>query len=345
MTASSEGDDRRGGQDPQLPSWYALGVEETLAALDAERDGLRSSDVQARIARFGRNTLPGVARISALRRLLAQFDDLLIFVLLASAAVTAVLGHWVDTGVILLVVVVNAAIGFLQEGKAEAALEAIRGLISPKASVMRDGQRRTVDAADVVPGDLLLLEPGDRVAADIRLTRARNLRLDESILTGESVAVEKSAEPVIAPASLGDRRSMAFSGTLVASGQGAGVVVATGASSELGRISNLLGRVERLETPLIGKMNRFARQLTVAILALAAATLAFGVFVRGYPPADAFMAVVGMVVAAIPEGLPAVMTITLAIGVQRMARRNAIIRRLPAVETLGSVSVDRKSVV
>jgi magnesium-transporting ATPase (P-type) len=258
---------------------------------------------------------------------------------MGSAVITALLGHAVDTAVILGVVVVNALIGFVQEGKAERALEAIRGMISPRASVLRAGRRLTIDAAEVVPGDILLLEAGDRVSADVRLIKARNLRVDEAMLTGESVPVGKAMDPVAPEAALGDRRSMAFSGTLVTAGQGTGIVVATGASSEIGRISTLLRRVEELETPLIRQMNTLARQLTFTILALAAVTLAFAVLVRGYAVADVFMAMVGMAVAAIPEGLPAVMTITLAIGVQRMAARNAIIRRLPAVETLGSVSV------
>jgi magnesium-transporting ATPase (P-type) len=310
-----------------------------LRAFKSAPQGLELREAAARLAQYGRNALPEEAGKTALQRLAAQFNNLLIYVLLASAVVTALLGHAVDTGVILGVVIINALIGFVQEGKAEQALEAIRGMISPKASVLREARRLTIDATEVVPGDILLLEAGDRVTADVRLTKARNLRIDEAILTGESVPVDKSIPPVPAHAALGDRRSMAFSGTLVTTGQGAGVVTATGPLSEIGRISALLGRVEQLETPLIRQMNVFARQLTIAILALAAVTLAFAVFVRGYAPADAFMAMVGMAVAAIPEGLPAVMTITLAIGVQRMAARNAIIRRLPAVETLGSVSI------
>lgn len=273
-----------------------------------------------------------------LARFAAQFNNLLIYVLLAAAVITAVLGHMIDTGVIVGVVLINAVVGFVQEGKAEAALDAIRQMISPKAAVLRDGRRVTIDADRVVPGDILLIEAGDRVTADVRLTKARNLRVDESILTGESVSVEKSTAPVKTDAGLGDRRSMAFSGTLVTAGQGAGIVVATGAVSELGRISAMLGRIEQLETPLIRQMNAFARQLTFAILALSAITFAFAVLVRGYAFAEAFLAMVGMAVAAIPEGLPAVMTVALAIGVQRMADRNAIIRHLPAVETLGSVS-------
>jgi magnesium-transporting ATPase (P-type) len=319
-------------------SWHSATAQYALEQLQSKPEGLAAVEVPQRRERYGRNVLPAAKSKTALQRLAEQFNNLLIYVLLASAVVTALLGHPIDTGVILAVVVVNAVIGFVQEGKAEAALDAIRGMISPKASVLRDGARATIDAADPVPGDILLLEAGDRVTADVRLIKSRNLGIDESILTGESVPVRKATEPVAGDAPLGDRRSMAFSGTLVTAGQGAGVVVSTGSETELGRISALLGRVEQLETPLIRQMNAFARQLTWAILALSVAMLAFAVLVRKYPIAEAFMAVVGMAVAAIPEGLPAVMTITLAIGVQRMASRNAIIRRLPAVETLGSVS-------
>lgn len=319
--------------------WHAVPVQAALSSLDGTPEGLAASEVASRLQRYGRNVLPAALGKTALQRIHEQFNNVLIYVLLASAAVTALLGHPVDTAVIVAVVIVNAVIGFIQEGKAEAALEAIRGMISPRASVLRGGVRVTIDAGDVVPGDILLLEAGDRVSADVRLIRARNIRIDEAVLTGESVPVQKATEPVAADAPLGDRRSVAYSGTLVTAGQGAGLVVATGSRTELGRISALLRRVEHLETPLIRQMNIFARQLTWAILALSLALLAFAVSFRKYPVDEAFMAVVGMAVAAIPEGLPAVMTITLAIGVQRMARRNAIIRRLPAVETLGSVSI------
>ncbi|MEW5963904.1 MAG: cation-transporting P-type ATPase [Pseudomonadota bacterium] len=321
-----------------MSAWHCQSVGDALSYARTTAEGLSADEASRRLSELGRNVIPTTAGKSPLQRFIEQFNNLLIYVLLGAAVVTALLGHVIDTGVILAVVVVNAVIGFVQEGKAEAALEAIRGMISPKASVLRDGARATIDACDVVPGDILLLEAGDRVTADVRLVKARNLRIDEAILTGESVPVEKGTEPVAAEAALGDRRSIAFSGTLVTAGQGAGVVVATGGNTELGRISALIGRVEQLETPLIRQMNEFARHLTWAILALSVAMLAFAVLVRGYPAAEAFMAVVGMAVAAIPEGLPAVMTITLAIGVQRMATRNAIIRRLPAVETLGSVS-------
>ena len=272
-------------------------------------------------------------------RFLAQFHNLLIYVLLGAALVTALLGHAIDTALILLVVLANAAIGFIQEGRAEKALDAIKRMITQNASVMRDGRRLTMGAQGIVPGDIVLLEAGDRVPADLRLIRARNLKIEEAILTGESVATDKDVKPVDAAATLGDRSSMAYSGTFVVAGQGLGVAVGTGLGTELGRISAMLRSVETLSTPMVRQMNQFARQLTIVILAISVATFSFAVWFRSYAWPEAFMAVVGLAVAAVPEGLPAVMTITLAIGVQRMARRNAIIRQLPAVETLGSVSV------
>lgn len=272
-------------------------------------------------------------------RFLLQFHNLLIYVLLGAAVLAAAIGHLVDAGVILAVVVLNAIVGFIQEGRAERALEAIRGMIDPHAAVIRDGRRVDVAAEDLVPGDLVLLEPGTRVPADLRLARARNLRIDEAALTGESLPVDKAVSPVPREAVLADRASMAFSGTFVANGTATGIAVATGPQTELGHISALVGTVQKLTTPLIRRMDEFARLLTVFILAACAAVFLFAVYVRDYPWQEAFMVVIGLAVSAIPEGLPAVMTIALAVGVQRMADRNAIIRRLPAVETLGSVSV------
>ena len=244
-----------------------------------------------------------------------------------------------DTGVIVGVVVINAIVGFLQEGKAEKALAAIRRMLSVKAAVVRAGRQLTIPAEELVPGDVVRVQSGDRVPADLRLLRVKNLRLDEASLTGESLPVEKQVEPVDAQAPLGDRSCMAYSGTFVTYGQGSGVVVATGDATELGRISELLSEVEQLETPLLRKIAAFGRWLSVVILVIAALTFVLGTLLRGYPPIEMFMAAVGLAVAAIPEGLPAIITITLAIGVQRMARRNAIIRVLPAVEALGSVTV------
>ena len=258
---------------------------------------------------------------------------------MAASAVTAMLGHWVDASVILAVVLLNAVIGFVQEGKAENALSAIRQMLSPNAMVMRDGRQMTVRADELLPGDIVLLQSGDKVPADLRLFRVKGLQIQESVLTGESMAVEKITEPVAQEAVIGDRRCMAYSGTLVTHGQGAGVVVATGPQTEIGRISTLVSEVESVTTPLLRQMAQFGRWLTLAILGIAIVTFAFGSLVRDYATAEMFLAAVSLAVAAIPEGLPAIMTITLAIGVQRMAWRNAIIRRLPAVETLGAVSV------
>ena len=324
---------------PAEPIWHALPAEAVLAELESRPEGLTSGEAEGRLARFGLNRLPEPPRKGPVARFLLQLHNLLIYVLLVAALLSLLFEHPVDAAVILGVALINAIVGFVQEGKAEAALEAIRSMVDPKASVLREGRRLTVPAERVVPGDIVLLEAGDRVPADLRLLRARNLKIDEAILTGESVPVDKSTNPAPREAALGDRPCMAFSGTFVVAGQGTGVVVATGAETELGKIGTLLGRVERLETPLLRQMAGFARTLTAVILSVSVAAFFFAWLVQGYPLDLSFMAVVGLAVAAIPEGLPAVMTITLAIGVQRMARRNAIIRRLPAVETLGSVSV------
>ncbi len=323
--------DRRG--------WHEVSVDDALRRLDVGPAGLSEAEAAARLRQHGANRLPEEARPSVLRRFLRQFHDVLIYVLLAAGAGTLLLGHLVDASVIFGVVVINAVIGFFQEGRAEAAMGAIRKMLAPHASVLRGGRRQAVDAVDLVPGDQVLLEPGDRVPADLRLTRARGLAVQEAALTGESVPTEKGTRPIVGEVPLGDRSSMAYSGTLVTRGYGQGVVAATGGATEIGRVSGMLGAVETLETPLVRQMAVFARWLSAAILALAAVTIAFGTLVRGLPLLDMFMAGVGLAVAAIPEGLPAVMTIALAIGVRRMAARNAIIRRLPAVETLGSVSV------
>jgi len=307
--------------------------------LGADVGGLSSVEASRRIAEHGRNRLPDLPRRSPLLRFLSHFHNVLIYVLIASALVTAALQHWIDTGVILAVVIVNAVIGFIQEGRAERAMDAIRGMLAPRSAVLRDGRRASVDAADLVPGDIVLIESGDRVPADVRLIEARGLKAEEAILTGESVPVDKGTAPVAEDAALGDRSSMLFSGTLAVTGAGRGVVVATGAETQIGQISGMLGQVETLTTPLVVQLDRFARWLTVLILIVAATLLAYGYFVGHLPFSDLFMAVVGLSVAAIPEGLPAVLTITLAVGVQAMARRHAIVRHLPAIETLGSVSV------
>ena len=324
---------------PETTPVHALTAEGALDALGATAEGLDAAEAARRLAEFGPNRLPEPPRRNPVLRLLSHLHNVLIYVLLASAAVTAALQHWVDTGVILAVVLVNAAIGFAQEGRAEQAMAAIRGMLAPHASALRDGRRVSVDAAELAPGDIVLLEAGDRVPADLRLIAARGLRAEEAVLTGESAPVDKSVAPVDAAAALGDRGSMLFSGTLVAAGAGRGVVAATGAATQIGRISGMLADVQTLTTPLVAQMDAFARWLTLFILLVAGSLLAYGHFVGHLAFDELFMAVVGLSVAAIPEGLPAVLTITLAVGVQAMARRNAIVRRLPAIETLGSVSV------
>ncbi|MBN1141408.1 MAG: cation-transporting P-type ATPase [Deltaproteobacteria bacterium] len=319
--------------------WHLLETGEALARLNSSSEGLTPEQARERLAEHGPNRLPPPPRRSPLLRFLLQFHNLLIYVLLVAAIVAGLLGHWLDAAVILGVVVVNAAIGFLQEGKAEKALESIRAMLSLHAFVRRGGRREEIAAEEVVPGDIVLLQAGDKVPADLRLLHVKELRIDEAILTGESEPVAKDVAPVVEEAPLGDRLCLAFSGTVVTYGQGTGVVVETGRTTEIGRISEMLKEVETLTTPLLRAMDRFARFLTLAILFFAAVTFAFGFLMRGYSPTEMFLAAVSLIVAAIPEGLPAIVTITLAIGVQRMAQRNAIVRRLPAVETLGSVTV------
>ena len=328
-----------GNRAPTSENWHAISTKSVLASLDTSPDGLSKEETTIRLAKYGPNRLPETKSRSPLIRFFYQFHNVLIYVLIFASVVTAMLGHWVDSSVILGVVLINALIGFVQEGKAEDALKAIRQMLSPNALVMRDGRQVTIRADDLVPGDIVFLESGDKVPADLRLFRVKGLQVQEAALTGESVAVEKITEPVAQTAVIGDRRCMAYSGTLVSHGQGNGVVVATGAQTELGHISSLVADIASVTTPLLRQMAQFARWLTVAILVISVITFIFGVLLRNYGTTDMFLAAVSLAVAAIPEGLPAIMTITLAIGVQRMAQRKAIIRKLPAVETLGAVTV------
>jgi len=320
-------------------AWHHLAPDVVLSKLKASHSGLSQDEAQHRLGMYGPNHLPEAKKRSLIMRFLLQFHNILIYVLITSAVITTTLGHLVDTLVILAVVIANAIIGFVQEGKAENAMDAIRQMLAPHANVLRDGMRRSVEGETLVPGDIVLLEAGDKVPADIRLLSAHGLSAQEAILTGESVPTEKRIERVAGDAPLGDRACMVFSGTLVASGQGKGVVVATGRATEIGRVSGLISTVETLTTPLVRQMDVFARWLTVLILLVAGLLLIYGYFVDHHEFSEMFMVVVGFSVAAIPEGLPAVLTITLAVGVQSMARRNAIVRRLPAIETLGAVSV------
>lgn len=326
-------------QQIQSTRWHARQAEEALLELDSTAAGLTHEQAAQRLLRYGPNRLDEAKPASVWQRVLRHLNNVLLYVLIAAALVTGLMGHWVDTFVIIAVVVLNVAIGFVQEGKAEKALQAIRHLLAPHAVVLRDGRQQDIDAADLVPGDVVLLASGDSLPADVRLLQARNLRVDEAALTGESVPVDKQVDAVADDAAIGDRICMGYAGTLVTQGQARAVVVATGAATEIGRIGRMLEAVEQGTTPLLRKMQDFGRILTLFILATGGLLFLFGTLVRGMGAGEMFMAAVGLSVAAIPEGLPAIMTITLAIGVQRMAARNAVIRRLPAVEALGSVTV------
>ncbi|MCW8935618.1 MAG: cation-transporting P-type ATPase [Gammaproteobacteria bacterium] len=323
----------------KLEPWHSYDTETVFQNMSSSMNGLTQQAAEDNLQKYGSNRLRPAKKKGPLARFLAQFHNVLIYVLLASGGVTALLGHWVDSGVILGVVILNAIIGFIQEGKAEKALDAIRNMLSQQAMVKRDNKLITLPAEQLVPGDVVLLQSGDKVPADLRLFKTRELRIDEAMLTGESVPAEKSTQSVAENATIGDRKCIAYSGALVTYGQGQGIVIATGDNTEIGRISNMLRHVETLTTPLLRQMDTFAKWLTLAIGVIAALTFSYGVLLQNYTASEMFLAAVGLAVAGIPEGLPAIMTITLAIGVQRMAKKRAIIRQLPAVETLGSVTV------
>ena len=320
--------------------WFAKEAAAVMEKLKTSPDtGLSAAQAEARFLEFGPNELPAVCPEPALIRFLRHFHDILIYILFVCAFVTLVLGHYADTVVILAVAVVNAAIGFFQENKAEKALNDIRNLLSPRASVIRGGARLELEAAKLTLGDVVQLVPGDKVPADIRLFRAERLRVEEAALTGEAVPSEKHTRPLAPETVLGDRSNMAYCGTTVSAGTGSGVVVDIGPDTEIGRISRLIAEVEDTATPLIRQMSAFGKTVSTVIIGVAALVYLFGHFFRDYGASELLLSTIGLAIAAIPEGLPAILSIILAIGVQNMARRNAIVRSLPSVETLGSVSV------
>lgn len=322
-----------------IESAHAQHSDHVLEALGTSSHGLSGEEARKRLEDIGPNSLPAAEKEGLIKRFFKHFHDLLIYILIAAAVVTALLGHWIDTGVILAVVVINAIIGFIQEGKAEQALASIRKMLSALAHVHRDGGWHEIEAESLVPGDIVRLKSGDRVPADLRLIKVTDLRIEESALTGESMPTDKSTEAVEAEVGVGDRHGMAYSGTLVAAGRGLGVVTATGPVTQIGQINSMIGQVETLETPLTRQMTEFGKVLSVVIVALALFMFAMGWLLHDFSISELFLAAIGFAVAAIPEGLPAILTITLALGVQRMAGRNAITRKLNAVETLGSVTV------
>ncbi|MCL2089946.1 MAG: HAD-IC family P-type ATPase [Micrococcales bacterium] len=317
---------------------HALPAAEVLRLLETDADGLTSDDATVRLLSTGRNALPDPPRPPAWRRFVGHFDDVLVYILLTAAVLKAILGNWVDFTVILAVAVINALVGFLQEGRAQKALDSIKQMLSLEAQVRRDGQWGLVDAATLVPGDVVRVRAGDRVPADLRLLTATNLQVDEAALTGESVPAAKGVAPVADDAGVGDRTCLLFSSTLVTTGVGEGVVTATGAATEIGKIQTLVAEVDPLDTPLTRQLARLGKHLSILIAAMAAVMLIIGRVIHDFPRDELISAAIGFAVAAVPEGLPALVTITLALGVQQMARRRAITRRLTAVEALGAVT-------
>jgi magnesium-transporting ATPase (P-type) len=332
MGANPEGNSR-------VPPWHALRVEDVAKRISTNVErGLDVAEAATRLQNYGPNRLPESKKRGPLMRFFAQFNNILVYVLLAAGFTKLMLSLWVDAAIIFAVVVLNGLLGFIQEGRAEKALDSIRNMLSAEARTVRGGETRMLPAEQLVPGDIVLLESGDKIPADLRLVEAKNLRTEEAALTGESVPAEKNTDPVSESATVGDRECMAFSGTMVVSGRARGVVIATGSETELGRINQLLAEVSPLETPLLRQIKKFGYAITAAIGAISVLIFSYGHWLGHMSFVELFQAVVGIAVSLIPEGLPALITITLAIGVQRMAQRNAIIRRLPAVETLGSVS-------
>src|ERR1700757_21809 len=324
---------------PDGIAWHAAAVDDVVKRLATDiGKGLAANEASTRLQKYGPNRLPEGKKRGPFMRFLSQFNNILVYVLLGAGFTKLMLNLWVDAAIIFGVVILNALLGFFQEGKAEKALESIRNMLSAEARTVRGGETRMIAAEQLVPGDVVLLESGDKIPADLRLIEAKNLRTEEAALTGESVPAEKSVDAVPANATVGDRESMAFSGTMVVSGRAAGLVVATGNETELGRINQLLAGVSPLETPLLRQIKRFGYAITAVIGVISVLIFAYGKWVKGIDFVELFQAVVSIAVSVIPEGLPALITVTLAIGVQRMAQRNAIIRMLPAVETLGSVS-------
>jgi Ca2+-transporting ATPase len=321
------------------PAWYRMTVAETVESLGARPDaGLTLAEAEERTRRHGRNEIEEGARRGPAAMFFGQFTDFMIVVLLAAAVVSGLVGDLTDTLVILVIVVLNAIIGFVQEYRAERAIAALKQLAAPSAHVLRDGIVMVLPAVQLVPGDVVLLEAGQAVPADLRLTETAQLRIEEAALTGESQPVEKHTRNIDeADLPLGDRRNLAFKGTLVTYGRGRGVVVATGMATELGRIAALLRSAEEVKTPLQKRLARFGRWLSIAVLAICAILFVVGVL-RGEPLVLMLLTAISLAVAAIPEALPAVVTVSLALGARKMVGKHVLIRKLPAVETLGSVT-------
>ena len=325
--------------DEVSPLWHTLPVDAVMSHLHSAPEGLADIEVERRLARYGPNELEALDRVSPWAVLLGQFKNVLIIILLIATAISAFVGHGVEAIAIAVIVLFAVVLGFVQEYRAERAIEALRRMAAPTVMAVRDGQEVRIPARELVPGDLIVLHAGDKVAADARLIESVNLQLEEAALTGESVAVAKNTEPLDGEdLALGDRSNMVFAGTIATYGRGRALVVETGMNTQFGRIATMLQTVESGETPLQQNLDKVGRVLALAALVVVAAIVAVGML-RGQPLLEMFIFGIALAVAVVPEALPAVVTISLAIGVQRMATRNALVRRLPAVETLGSTSV------
>lgn len=322
-------------------NFYALDIESTLTEVQASPAGLSKEEAQKRLEAYGKNELAEGKKKSLLVKFAEQFKDFMILVLLAAAIISAIVSHEiVDSIIILLVVIINALMGVFQESKAEQAIEALKKMSTPNATVLRDGHTLSIKSDELVPGDIVLLEAGDVVPADLRLLEAASLKIEEAALTGESVPVEK--ELIVLPAEdigIGDRVNMAFSNSNVTYGRGKGVVVNTGMSTEVGKIADMLAKADETETPLKNNLNELGKFLTIAIIVIAVIMFIVGTVINGTSFVDMLLTSISLAVAAIPEGLPAIVTIILALGTQVMAKRNSVIRKLPAVETLGSTDI------
>ncbi|NOQ44258.1 MAG: HAD-IC family P-type ATPase, partial [Nitrosopumilus sp.] len=321
-------------------SWHSLPAEQVAEMLRTDpKQGLDSSEVNNRLQKFGENTISVKKEKSSIISFFLQFKQPLVLILIIAGSITAILQEWIDTGVIFGVVVANAIIGFIQEHKAGKAIQALARIVKSENVVIRNGEKTRLPSSEIVPGDMVQLRSGDKIPADMRLYYTKDLKIDESILTGESISDKKRTEGFPSNTILAERKNMAYGGTLVTNGYGIGIVVHTGDDTETGKISQTMIKAEEIETPLTRRISYFSKKLLLAILGLSILTFVFGILVTQRTATELFMEVVALSVAVIPEGLPAAMTITLAIGVGHMAKKNAIIRKLPAVETLGSTTI------
>ncbi|MBK4387050.1 cation-transporting P-type ATPase [Enterobacter hormaechei] len=325
-------------EKPHRP-YYQQTVDETLTNIQSSLDGLSSTEATARLEKYGENALPQKPGKPGWLRFLAHFNDVLIYVLLAAALLKLIMGHWVDMFVILGVAIINALIGHIQESNAEKSLQSIRNMLSSEAVVIRQGNHETIPTTALVPGDIVVIRAGDRIPADLRVTEAHNLRVEEAILTGESTVVEKSSDALHGELPLGDRYNLLYSGTTVSSGAGKGLVVATGGETELGHINQMMSDIEKHRTPLMVQMDKLGKTIFITILVMMLALFVFSLIFRDMPVSELVLSLISLAVAAVPEGLPAIISIILSLDVQAMARRKAIIRKLPTVETLGAMTV------